>query len=244
MTRLIIFLALIASASPALAFHEIDSFDRSANTGGGGSSYYTGSPRFKGYDCNICHADAEERISIELGGNLLSGTYEPGLVYRIDVKLLGEHRGLESAFNPNTFTADITDAVGNSIGLLSAGVGNIVEIVDEGRIAVAEGLGNGETEWSFTWVAPEVAVPARLYIALLDGDGANDPVRRFIDPINDDVATLRFDLCPAGGECPPQAEPGKETSPAGCQVSDHPGARGALAFLVVFFLLGHRPRRG
>jgi uncharacterized protein (TIGR03382 family) len=231
---------LVLTASPALAFHEVDSFGRSANSGGGASSYYTGSPRFRSYDCNICHLDAEQRISIELGGNLVSGSYEAGLIYRIDVRLVGEHRGLESAFNPNTFTADITDLSGNPVGELSSSFGSIVEIVDEGRVAVAEGFGNGETEWSFSWFAPDAAVPARLHIAMLDGDGASDPVRRFIDPLNDDVATATLDLCPAGMQCEAPPAPDEETSPAGCSAGG-PGTLGVGA-VVVLLLLGFRRR--
>ena len=241
MMRLVVIASITLLASPALAFHEVDSFDRSANTGGGASSYYTGSPRFKGYECNICHVDAEERISIELGGNLVSGSYEAGLIYRIDVRLLGEHRGLESAFNPNTFTADITDFDGNPVGQLSTGVGSIVEIVDEGRVAVAEGFGNGETEWTFSWFAPDTAVPARLHIAMLDGDGANDPVRRFIDPLNDDVATATLDLCPAGMQCEAPPEPEEETSPAGCSAGG-PASSGSVALMIAAFLLVRRRR--
>lgn len=236
-------IAVLAS-SPAAAFHEVESFDRSAVTGGGNGSYFTGSPREKGYDCRICHVGAEGRISVELGGDLTSGRYEPGLIYRIDVKLVGEHRGLESAFNPNTFTADVTRPTGQTVGRLATSSGSIVELVDDGQVAVAEGFGNGESEWSFSWWAPEEGTPATLHIALLDGDGASEPVRRFIDPLNDDVATAKLSLCPVGMECAPPAPPAEETSPAGCRAAGGRFSPSSWLFVgllcILGFVRGHR----
>ena len=204
-------------SSQVLAFHEVDSFDRSSTTGGGAGGYFTGSKQFKGYDCNMCHLEAEHKISISLDGDLTSGTYEAGRIYRIEIGLLGEHKGLDSAFNPNTFTAGIVDFDGESIGRFSGG--SVVETASEGTIAIAEGFGRGETEWSFSWAAPADPVPAILHIAMLDGDGASDPVRRFIDPLNDDVATIEFALCPSGMTCESPSLPPDETSPAGCYAS-------------------------
>lgn len=243
MRWLIVGLVLVALGSPAHAFHESMSFDRSANTGGGAGSYYTGSPRFKGYDCTLCHQEASGQIAIELGGNLTSGTYEPGLVYRIELSLFGEHRGLDSAFNPNTFTADITDDAGQPIGTFSAGPGSLVRVRDDGRVAVGEGFGEGENSWSFSWAAPVDAVPARLYVALLDGDGASDPDNRTIDPLRDDVATLRFDLCPSGMQCSAPSRPEPETSPAGCTAGPSRGGAWLLCGLLIA-MFWRRARRG
>jgi uncharacterized protein (TIGR03382 family) len=220
-------------ATPALGFHEVDSFARTANSGGGAGYYYTGSPRSKGYDCNICHVNAAGRISVELGSELTSGVYQPGLVYSIDVKLLGEHRGLMSAFNPNTFTAEILGTDGQPVGSLTAPLAGVVEIVDDGHVAVAEGFGRGETEWRFSWAAPPDSVPATLYLAMLDGDGATDPIIRFIDPIDDDVALVRLHLCPMGQTCPPPSPPEEEKSPAGCHAANGVGSAWPLGLLLV-----------
>ena len=76
----------------------------------------------------------------------------------------------------------------------------------ENRVAVAEGFGEGETEWAFAWFAPSEPVAATLHIAMLDGDGASDPEVRFIDPLSDDVATMTVRLCPVGQDCPPPAD--------------------------------------
>lgn len=241
MMRAILMLSILVDASPALAYHQVFSFDQSANIGGGAGAYYTGSPRFKGYDCTLCHEGAEQRISIALSGSLVSGTYEPGLVYRIGVKLVGEHRGLGSAFNPNTFTAAITDDSGVAVGTFASSFDGIVEVVDEGRVAVAQGLGEGEDEWILAWAAPVDAVPARLYIAMLDGDGASDPETRFIDPFNDDFAAIRLDLCPAGMVCPEPSTPQQETSAAGCSVG-RAGPSWVLPLLISMVALLRRRR--
>jgi hypothetical protein len=238
--RTLLVVAVLLVSPKALAYHEVESFSVSANTGGGAGMFYTGSKRFKSYDCSVCHVDAEKRISIEIDSPLGSGTYRAGLIYPITVRLIGEHRGLESAFNPNTFTADFTDSSGLPVGFVASG-GSQVLLESERTVAVAEGFGEGETEWSFSWWAPDVAVPITLHIAMLDGDGANDPVRRFIDPLNDDVATLSLQLCPEGESCEVSPESEEEVAPMGCALANESGLLGA--FLSLFFLCIWR-RRG
>lgn len=212
MMQWIVFLGILAASAPAFAFHEVASFSRTANSGGGAGIYFTGSPRFKGYDCAICHTDAAQRISIEVDSPLQAGVYTPGLIYPVTVRLVGEHRGLESAFNPNTFAADFTDAAGVPVGLVASG-GQQVLLESERSVAVAEGFGDGETEWSFSWWAPKEGIPTTLHIAMLDGDGASDPIRRFIDPLNDDVATLTLKLCPVDTVCE-EGGPGQQADAA------------------------------
>ncbi len=239
-TRLLAFAAVLLSASPALAFHEVRSFERTANTGGGNGYYYSGSPRSKGYDCNICHTDAEGRIAIELTSELSDGTYEPGTAYTIDVAMLGEHKGLDSAFNPNTFTAEFIGADGQPVGRVSAIPRSIVHIELDGSVAVAEGQGNGELEWTFFWAAPDTAEPVTLFMAMLDGDGANDPVVRFIDPLNDDVATLVLPLCPSGQTCEPTPAPDEERSAVDCSTG---GSAPSWLVLLAAVAIGVRRRR-
>lgn len=242
MIRAFIIVGLLLHSSVAMAFHEIDAFDRSANTGGGAGYYFTGSPRFKGYDCTICHRNSAKRISIQLGTELSSGVYRPGFVYPIDVRLIGEHRGLMSAFNPNTFAAEVLGAGNEAVGTLTTTAGNIVSVVDNGRVAVAEGFGTGETEWRFTWSAPVDPVPATLYLAMLDGDGASDPINRFIDPLDDDVAVVSLTLCPEGQTCTPPDEPEQDKSPAGCTASGQPASLWGLGLLSLLLVRRRRSK--
>lgn len=244
MIRPIVALIAVAGiASDAMAYHEISSFQVSANIGGAGGMYATGSSRFRGYTCDLCHTGGEGRISATVTSDpaelLGSGVYTPGQTYAIRVELVGEHRGLDSAFNPNTFAADILDRGGASAGAFGT-IDSIVEIADGGRIAVAEGFGNGETSWTFAWSAPNDSGPLELHLALLDGDGASDPVTRFIDPFNDDVATFAATLCPSGGACPdPESTAEIESPTAGCQTGSGRGAA-ALVFVALLALVRRR----
>ncbi len=200
----IVIFVLLCLGGSAQAFHEIESFARK-DKGGGNEAFFTGSPRFKGYDCRICHTKTDDKISIGLEVNrpeLAQGIYETNTGYIFTVKLIGEHRGLDSAFNPNTFMFEIVDQGGTPVGDYLPGPAP-VELVDERRVIAAEGFGEGENEWSFTWFSPQEAVgPLHLYLAMVDGDGAGEPELRWIDPLNDDVATLDLRLCPAGQPCP------------------------------------------
>ncbi len=240
MKRLLLVLVILAISPAADAYHIVSSFSESANIGGGSSLFYTGSSRFKGYDCSICHVDAEGRISIELETPLLSGRYTPGLIYPITVRLVGEHRGLDSAFNPNTFTADFTDADGNPVGFPAGGASQVL-IESDRSVAVAEGLGEGETEWTFSWWAPNEGVPATLHIAMLDGDGAGLVDRRFIDPLNDDVATLKLQLCPEGEVCDGQSDDTIDVAPMGCAVADSSGMQ--MVWMLLIGLIAIRRRQ-
>jgi len=211
--------AVLVLSSPAEAFHEIRSFSRTANTGGGAGAYFTGSPRFKGYDCSICHIGAPGRISIQLATDppeLAAGRYEPGVLYRIDVEMVGGHRGLESAFNPNTFALEVTDAAGAEVGSLLTAPTGIMRLADDGRVALAEGFGNGETAWTLHWRSPDSPVPATLHLGAVDGDGASDPERRWIDAPNDDVAIVALSLCPNGSVCPDSPSAAQERSAVQC----------------------------
>lgn len=234
-------LAILAWGGDALAYHEVVSFERSANRGGASGLYATGSPRFRGYTCALCHEGGEGRISVAVTSDpaelLAENRYTPAVTYTIRVELIGEHRGLESAFNPNTFTAEILDRSGAAAGALGLSGDPVVELADGGRIAVAEGFGRGETSWSFAWSAPNDIGPLDVYLALLDGDGASDPVVRFIDPFNDDVATFSAVVCaaPPCDERPVAPEP---SSPAGCSS----GGGGGSAWMIALLLAALRRR--
>lgn len=229
-------IAWLSFASNAWGFHEIESFSRSEN-GGGHGAFFTGSSRFKGYDCRICHTNTAGAISIALDVNhpeLLQGQYEANTGYAITVKLVGEHRGLDSAFNPNTFMLEFVSDEGESVGDYLPGPAPI-ELVDERRIIAAEGFGEGETEWRFTWFSPrESAGPLTLHIAMLDGDGAGEPELRWIDPLNDDVATLTLRLCPVSESCPARASDIETKSKVHCNLAGtNSSAASALLWLLI-----------
>lgn len=244
--KIVVFLiAWLSFASSAWAFHEIESYSRSEQ-GGGAGAFFTGSPRFKGYNCRVCHTNTAGQISIALEVNrpeLLQGQYELNIGYAITVKLVGEHRGLDSAFNPNTFMLEFVDDQGVSIGDYLPGPAP-ADLVDDRRIVAAEGFGEGETEWSFTWFSPrESAGPVTLYLAMLDGDGAGETDLRWIDPLNDDVATLELRLCPTGEPCPAPGGDVEIESKVHCNLAgSNLSAASALLWLFMAVLV-LRPRR-
>lgn len=236
MRLLAIVAVLVAAPRPAMAFHEISSFTRTANTGGGAGYWFTGSPRFKGYDCTICHTNAPNQISIELSSQppgLGDGEYELGLEYSVTVTMLGETKGLESAFNPNTFVMEILADSGEHVGAYAVDVINTpMRIADDARVPIAEGFGEGESEWTFTWTAPDADPgPATLFLGALDGDGASDPDRRWIDAINDDVAVVELRLCTSGTECPELESQEEEQSAVACSAAE--GSRELILWLAI-----------
>jgi hypothetical protein len=233
------FIALVAWLDVSWAFHEIESYDR-AIQGGGHNQFFTGSPRFKGYDCRICHTGSEGRIKAEIAVNraeLLEGVYEANTGYTFIVTLVGEHRGLDSAFNPNTFTFEIVNDMGESVGDYILGEGPLA-LANERRVVAAEGIGEGETQWSFTWFSPREGLgPLTFYLAMVDGDGAGEKELRWIDPLNDDVAIVRQRLCPKGQTCQEPETPDPPVSPVHCS-SGSSGSAATLLLLGAFLLLG------
>ena len=138
---------------------------------------------------------------------------------------------------------EIVDDEGESVGDFLSGPAP-VELVDERRVVAAEGFGEGETEWAFSWFSPrESAGGLTLYIAMLDGDGAGLSDVRFIDPLNDDVATMTLRLCPTGEECPEPQAPEAPTSQVGCSVGGTTAGAPWGAVLLLLLGLGLVPRR-
>jgi hypothetical protein len=84
------------------------------------------------------------------------------------------------------------------------------------------------TSWTFQYTAPDPAVgPVTLYLAAVDGNGANSPpTKTLTDPFGDDVFVATVTLQPSG------------------MASREPDFRGALACLVSVVVLGGARRRG
>jgi hypothetical protein len=59
-------LGLTALVLALAGFHQPASFDASASDGGGNRTYFTGSPRQKGYDCTMCHTNAAGAIRAQV----------------------------------------------------------------------------------------------------------------------------------------------------------------------------------
>lgn len=121
----------VALAWPLLsAFSSATSFDLEAELGGGGGYTYTGSPVSHGMTCATCHQNGGGDFTVELysdPGGLLAVGYQPGQIYDITIKLVGERYGLDrqgscaphtGGCNRNAFVLDIVDAAGAAAGSL------------------------------------------------------------------------------------------------------------------------------
>lgn len=185
--------------TPAAGFHGGKQFDESANLGGGAGMFFSGAPRWRGWDCAICHVDADGAVELELTSDppelLREGRYLPGTTYRIDVALTGEHLGGAALTNRNTFVLEIAGADGVPLGGYSQFDTTELATFDGDRVIAAAGL-EGRVEWTFHWTAPAAgAGRLALYAGAVDADGARDAILPRTDPLGDDVALRSLALC-------------------------------------------------
>lgn len=234
---------LLGAAGTATAFHPPLSFEKTANEGGGGGMFFTGSPRHKGYDCAICHVDPDARIGVELTAvppDLTAGRYAPAASYELTVRLSGEHRGFGARSNQNGFLMEAVDDRGVAVGSFAPIETGSATVVDDGR--VLGGRAGPETEWRFRWTAPAAGTGAlTLYLGMVDGDGAGNTAESQTDPMGDDVAMLAVRACEGSSGCADRAtRPPDESPTAGCAAA---GTSTATAVAVVLLLLVALRRR-
>lgn len=189
--RALILAASLLCTSNALAFHGQADFARRGIEGGGGGMYYTGAERWRGYDCTVCHVDADETIRFSVNTTpaelIVDGRYTPGQTYAFEVRLQGEHRGLTEEFNPNTFVLEIVDSSGAPVGRYGSFDEN-AERPPGQNLVVAKGESWAVDQWSFEWTAPDAGTGlVTLHLAGVDGDGASGRLGRTGDPFGDDV---------------------------------------------------------
>ncbi len=190
----------VLSASPAAAFHSDTLFDDDASEGGGGGLYYSGSEKSQRYTCGVCHLDAAGKIYFQLGTEpkslLENRTYTPGEIYDITVEIKGEEQGLTAAVNYNTFVGEFALSDGEGAGAVFGYDENLLRAALDRTVIFARGQKNlGQPKWTFKWQAPEAGSGyVDLFLAGVDGDGAQDTGEPNTDPLGDDVAagSLRF----------------------------------------------------
>jgi hypothetical protein len=249
-------LAAVLGSRPAAAFHPLETFRRSINQAGGGEIYFTGSPRFRGYDCTICHVGAPGAIRLALTSDppelFAAQIYRPWQLYELTVRLEGEHRGIGDESAQNGFVAELLDDGARPAGVFGeATVGNLQRV--DGEVLV-DGVVAGATkknEWAFTWQAPGPGVGRlALHLAAVDGDGASTQASPPpTDPFGDDVAVERLRFCELWTSCdvafePPAAADDRE-SPAGygCSVARPPSESAPADLFWLAVLAGGRARR-
>lgn len=251
--RLALLLSLVTVPESARAFHGATDYVDSAQSGGGAGMYFTGSRRWKGYDCTICHVDAPGEVALVLASDppdLLAGTYRPGVTYRISFSLAGEHLGGAALANRNAFVAEMTDDAWEDVPGWAA-PGDDVEVLDGGRV-VAATVAESRAEWAMDFTAPAAGAGAlTLHVGAVDADGAGDTLQRRTDPLGDDVVVAALRLCEAGTVCTAPIRAAPPISPAACSAVPGPpsrtgeraAARAVAALALAFLVLALRARR-
>lgn len=240
--RTIVIVAVMLASGTAFAFHTPSVFEDSVAEGGGHRVYFTGSQRQKGYDCGACHVDAARtiRTAVEFSP-AVAGAYEPGRTYAITVTLVGEHRGFGAASNQNSFLAEVVDDSGAPAGVMAAPDQDVARLIDDGFVVGGVSTGGGATTWSFAWTAPAAgAGPVAMYVAIVDGDGANSATE-LTDPGGDDWDTSRLRLCEGSSGCAERAsQPVTKSKAIGCSAGGEPSL--GILLVVVCVALARRRR--
>ncbi len=187
---------VVLPVTTAMAFQFYFFFQGPSNTGEGGNRYFTGSPRYKNYDCRICHVGGPGEIRVRLWtepDNIFQVGYEPGREYKVRLSLLEELRKPAfKIFSTNNFCVEVLDTQGRTAGIFELGFpfNPITQPFDPVVLSldgttVLSGFFNFDLDWEWFWTAPEPGSGAVIfYCGFVDGSGD-------IKAFNDDVAVIK-----------------------------------------------------
>ena len=256
-------LSLLLLAAPAYAFPTGTQFDLDPMKGdGAGGIAFTGSPRFTGHACVVCHTEPAGTISLGLEADhpeLFTDGYKPNMQYHLRVALENQHAGAQYAAagdncgfavmpyvpcDQNGFALEMDDLSGAPKGKFvpfSAGACvtgtppadvDIYTMMDGGAV-VHKGAHHAQTQWDFCWTAPAAGTGAlTAYVAIVDGNGGDGTMNFPADTLNDDTISGAVPLPEIGGQPAP-------TQNGGCSA----GGDAGLAIALVALALLHRRRR-
>ena len=171
-------------------------FESPSSTGGAGNRYFTGSPRYKFYDCRICHVGHPGEIQVRLWtepDNIFEVGYEPGREYKVRLSLLEElKKPAFKIFSTNNFCVEVLDRAGRTAGTFDLGfpTNPIKELFDPVVLSpdgttVLSGFLYFELDWEWFWTAPDPETGAVVfYCGFVDGNGD-------LKAFNNDVAVLK-----------------------------------------------------
>ncbi len=245
----IVVVAWLLAPGAASAFQGGQDFALSASQGGGERRYFTGAPRWKRYDCTICHVKAARKIWVEVTSLppelFTTRRYEPGRSYRIHVSLEGAHLAGQGKAHRSTFVAELTDDRDAAAGELLADDPQAALAYDEGRVLAAVPIDEKQA-WDFTWTAPASGGgPTTLYLGAVEGNGAGDQGAARSDPLGDDVFIGALRLCEGTIACEaaPVAGPARQEGSLQCASSPgSPDGPSNLALLVLAIAMTLRRR--
>jgi len=192
------FLALLFAgpqAVRALQFYFF--FEIPYSEGGTAGQYFTGSPRYKLYDCRVCHVRAGRQIRVRLWTepvDIFQSGYRAGETYTVHLELEKElRRPAKKFFSTNNFCVEVLDRSGRNAGTFDLGYPwNVLTqlfdptILSPDGTTVLSGFFDTELHWSWFWRAPEKAGTGGLvfYGGFVDGNGD-------LTVFGDEVAVLK-----------------------------------------------------
>lgn len=190
----------------ASAFHAAQTFADAPEQGGGGGVFYSGTVHERGWDCAACHTQPGADIKVRFTTDLFSSfEYEPEEAYAFTISL-DEQLGISSTrSNYNGFVLSMLTSEGRPAGRLTNAPADryYVRSNSAGDVSILATAGQdpGETEWSFTWIAPPRGTgPVTLALGVVDGNGADSsPDETLTDPFGDGVFMAKVDLTERGG---------------------------------------------
>jgi len=171
-------------------------FEIPYSEGGTAGEYFTGSPRYKLYDCRICHVGAPREIRVRLWtepADIFRSGYEPGQTYRVHLELAEELRKPERKFfSTNNFCIEVLDGSGQNAGTPDLGfpwnpLSQLFDpvVLSPDGTTVLSGIFNQDLLFSWLWTAPEAGTGEVIfYGGFVDGNGD-------LKSFGDDVAIIR-----------------------------------------------------
>jgi len=255
MKRLALVLVLLLAPATAAAFPTGEQFDLDAlNEDGAGGIAFTGSPRFQGHTCAVCHADAPHRIGLSLQADkpeLFTEGWEPSTQYHLRVVIEdawaasqftadGDRCGFNAMpYHPcdeNGFALELDNSRGHPVGKLTAFVANAcattpppdagVRVLADGSAVTHKGTHFGVTQWDLCWTSPgSGAGVITAYLTAVDGNGGNGTEAFPSDTIGDDIAEGSVPIAEMG-VAPPR-------DVGGCDAGEGAGLGVAIALVLV-----------
>jgi uncharacterized protein (TIGR03382 family) len=265
--RPLLILAIVCAPQLARAFptglqFDADPMNAAGNGDGAGGIAFTGSPRFAGHTCAVCHIDAPGRIGIRVESDhpeLFTDGWKPRQQYHLRVILTGEWAAAQfkaagdqcgfmvdpySPCDENGFAFELDDASGQPAGTLAPSYNNAcvtgtppndadARVLADGSAITHTGAHMGQTTWDLCWTAPAAgASTLTAYVAVVDGNGGDGTMDWPNDAFGDDVAAGAVPLVEMGAT-------GPTTDAGGCDAS---GGGSLLLAAIALVVLGSRRR--
>jgi hypothetical protein len=259
---------LLALAGTAHAFDTGTNFDDDpVKKDGAAGVTFTGSPRFTGHTCEVCHTDAPHQIGLQVQADdesLFSDGWKPNKQYHMRVVLLNEHEAADlqpiggncgGAVDPyapcdnNGFAFEVDDSIGEAQGAYVPVVNNacantgtipieVDSVVISGGTAVAHsGALKAQLGWDFCWTAPPQGGATLTAYVAVVDGNGGDRTDKFPADTTGDDVAVGQLLLLENGGGPPPVQSG------GCAAGGEADLGAALVVLACALVVRRRRRR-